>query len=146
MKPKSIKLFDLLFLGSIVVSVIGLALNWGALSGVADAAVAEAGLSDGGGTFARIAIIAAALFFTLLYLAVWFLISVLRIEVVKWVLVALAAWTLISLPFDVAEMGGFSALMLPGIISAFLMVAAIPFLFRADAKAWFAEKRGTRTN
>ncbi|MEZ5680961.1 MAG: hypothetical protein R3E14_06650 [Erythrobacter sp.] len=135
MKPASIKKFDWLYLGSVAVGLAGVALNYGNLVEAADAELAAQGVeSMGGGLMA-----ASLLFVSGFSLALWFLISVLRIEVVKWLIAAITAWSLYS------YLGNFEPeldqLVVLQIVSTVMTVAALYFLFQPDAKAWFDEKR-----
>jgi hypothetical protein len=141
MKPASIRMFDILFLGMILTGLVSLALNWTALMDGASQTMAATGMGENSGTVAKVAIIGGALFGVGVNVALWFLISSLRIEMVKWVLIALTAWTLFGYSRGFAALGGFTLTNILGLVSTLLMVGAIAFLFRPDAKAWFQEKR-----
>lgn len=140
-KPDSIRKFDWLYLGSIAVGLIGLALSWSTVTGQMDAQMEAAGTELGSGT-ATAALIGGLVIGTGVSLAIWFLISVLRIELIKWVLIVLVLWGLVTLPAGIQATGGIGMQNITGIISTIMSIAAIWFLFRPDAKAWFAEKRG----
>ncbi|MBX7494697.1 hypothetical protein K3172_02365 [Qipengyuania sp. 6B39] len=142
MKPDSIRKFDWLYWASVIVGLLGLLLSWDMLTEMTAAELASSGVSADAGDFAMATILGGAAFGLALNAALWFLISVLRIEVVKWVLVAMLAWTLFTFPAGIEMAGGFSLMQVPGVIGTALLAAAIFFLFRPDAKAWFAEKRG----
>ena len=139
-KPDSIKKFDYLYIGSIVVGALGLLLGWGALMDQVNAELAAQGLEPEGG-FATGAIIGGFVFGTALSLALWFLVSVLRIEFVKWILLAFLLYGLFTMFVGVSQTG-FDLVQVFGIISTIMSAAAIYMLFRPDAKEWFAAKRG----
>ena len=139
-KPASIKKFDYLYIGSVVIGLIGLIIGWDSLVALMDAEFAAQGL-DPEGSFSTTTIIAGFAFGTAISLALWFLISVLRIEFVKWILVLFTVWGVFSLVVGLATTG-FAVNQISGIISTIMSVAAIYMLFQPDAKAWFAAKRG----
>ncbi|WP_369026410.1 hypothetical protein [Qipengyuania sp. RANM35] len=137
MKPASVKKFDMLYLGSVAVGLVGVALNYGNIVDAANAEMAAQGLEAtmGGGV-----IVVSLLFGVVISLALWFLVSVLRIEMVKWIIALFTGWSVVS------YIASFDSRMDPsiisGLVSTVMTVAAIYFLFQPDAKAWFAEKRG----
>ena len=138
MKPPSIKKFDYLYLGSIVVGLIIFALTYQtALDGAQAemAAAGQSGIEVGPGL-----IIGGLAFGIAINLALWFLVSGLRIEFVKWVLAIFAAWGVLSILTALA-MGEAGVAQLLGLIPSVMSIAAIYFLFQPDAKAWFAERR-----
>ncbi|MFA6218643.1 MAG: hypothetical protein WC692_02580 [Erythrobacter sp.] len=137
MKPESIRKFDLLYLASQAVALVSFALLYPAISKGVEARLAEAG-PDGAGL--GLGIVLGGLVFSLLIaLALWFLISVLRIELVKWVLILFAAWSVYSLRLTLAD--GINISDLVSYLGTLMSIMAIWFLFKPDAKAWFAEKR-----
>ncbi|WP_226699655.1 hypothetical protein [Qipengyuania gaetbuli] len=136
MKPASIKKFDMLYLGSIVVGLIGFAFNYGDLVETTNAELAAAGVEGMGGGI----MIGSLIFGIVINLALWFLISGLRIEFVKWILVLFAAWAIFSLATTFGLLSGLNLVFT--LVGNLMTLAAIYFLFQPDAKAWFAEKRG----
>lgn len=135
MKPASIKKFDLFYLGSIAVGAIGFAIGYDTLVEQTNAQLAAEGIEGLGAG----AVIASLLLGIAINLALWFLVSVLRIEFVKWIVVLLTAWGVLSLALALGD--GLQATMISGIIATILSVIAVWFLFQPDAKAWFAQKR-----
>lgn len=135
MRPKSIKNFDLTYLGSIAISVLGFILNYDVFLAQVQGEMAQSGMEVGSGfaigTFA---------FGTAISLAIWFLISILRIVIIKWVLVFFFVIGLFGLPAAASQAMSITGII--GIATMVLQALAIYFLFRPDAKAWFAEKRG----
>ncbi|QPC98761.1 hypothetical protein [Qipengyuania soli] len=137
MKPASVKKFDMLYLGSVAVGLVGVALNYGNIVDAANAEMAAQGLEAtmGGGV-----IVVSLLFGVVISLALWFLVSVLRIEMVKWIIALFTGWSVVS--YIVSFDSRMDLSIISGLVSTVMTVAAIYFLFRPDAKAWFAEKRG----
>lgn len=134
MRPESIKKFDMLYLGAVVLGLVNFVLSYGAMKAQMDAELARTGVEMGSGV-----LIASVIFGIVISLALWFLISRLRIEVVKWVLVLFFLWGLIGMPALFAD--GFGPTDIIALATFVMQAAAIYFLFRPDAKAWFAEKR-----
>jgi len=135
MRPKSIRNFDFLYLGGIALSLVTFLLTYDDMVAEIQRQTAESGLQVGGG-----AALGGFLFGTVISIAIWFLISRLRIEVVKWVLVVFFLFGLIGLPVVLANV-----LTLSGLLNLAIFVVqalAIWMLFQPDARAWFAEKRG----
>ncbi|MEG9269547.1 hypothetical protein [Qipengyuania sp. Mu-71] len=136
MKPASIRKFDWLYLGSVAIGLLGVALNYGAIASLTEADLAGQGYADMGAGV----LIAGVLFGIAISLALWFMISVLRIGLAKWLLVVLTAWSVVT--SGVAIVTNFDATMVWGLVSTVMTVLAIWFLFQPDATAWFAEKKG----
>ena len=139
-KPASIKKFDYLYIGSVLVGLVGLIVGWDGLIAQMNAEFAAQSLAPEG-NFATTTVITGFVIGTAISLALWFVISVLRIEFVKWILLLFTVWGVFSLVVGIATTG-FAANQIWGIISTVMSVAAIYMLFQPDAKAWFAEKRG----
>ena len=137
MKPASVKKFDWLYLGSIIIGLAGVALNYENLVAAADAEMAAQGVE---GMMTGGFLIVSLLFGVSISLALWFCVSVLRIELVKWVIALFTAWSIVS------YIGSFDTRMdlsiISGLVSTVMTIAALYYLFQPDAKAWFAEKRG----
>ncbi|MBX7501319.1 hypothetical protein K3181_07680 [Qipengyuania sp. YG27] len=136
MKPASIKMFDWLFLGSLGVTLLGILLNFGTLSAQAETEFAAQGLPEMGTGM----LIGALLLSLAISLGLWFLISVLRIGLARWALVLLTAWSILTTAKSLEL--GFDSTMAWGLLATVMTVAAIWFLFRPDARAWFAGTRG----
>ncbi|MAW90129.1 MAG: hypothetical protein CL574_03395 [Altererythrobacter sp.] len=139
-KPASIKKFDYLYIGSVIVGLAGLMLGWDTLIQQMNAEFAAQGVAPED-SFASTTVITGVLMGTAISLALWFLISRLRIEFVKWIIALFTAWSVISVLTAIVT-GSFNVSQISGIISTVMAVAAIYMLFQPDAKAWFAEKRG----
>ena len=135
MRPDSIRKFDWLYLGSLVLSVLAFALNYGEIVAQVDRELAGSGVEGGSGLAAG-----SLIFSVIVSLAIWFLISRLRVEVVKWVLVVFFVFGLIGVPATLAQLPSLYAIL--NLVVLVMQIGAIWFLFQPDAKAWFAEKRG----
>ncbi len=132
MKPDSVRKFDWLFLTSIATGLLGVVLGYPTI-----AAQLEAELAAQGGAGLGPALLVGGVGLAIaINLALWFAISKLRIGFVKWVLIAMIAWSLYS------SLGAFSAgldaPLVCGLASTAMSIAAILYLFRADARAWLA--------
>ena len=136
MKPASIKKFDLFYLGSVTLGLAGFALNYQTIIDQTNAEMAAQGVDGLGAGI----VIAGLLLGLAISLAIWFLISVLRIEFVRWILILLTGWSAFQLvrAFEVATKVDLAM----GLASTALTVISIYFLFQSDAKEWFVEKRG----
>ena len=142
-KPDSIRKFDWLYLGSLAIGLLGLVLGWDSIMTQMNEQMAAEGVALEG-SVPTAAIIGGALIGTAISLALWFLISVLRIEFIKWILIVFVVYSVFSILGGLA-LTGFDLVQISGIISTILSIAAIAMLFRADAKAWFADKRAAKT-
>jgi hypothetical protein len=127
-------MFDRLFLGSLAVSALGVFLSWDEMTAqlANEPGVAEMGLGSG---FIAGAI---AVGFAI-SLLLWFLVSQKASNLAKWILVVLAALSLISLPSMLGGPWDLTAIL--GIASYVLEIAALGFLFREDAKEWLRDQR-----
>lgn len=135
MQPNSIKKFDLLYLGAVALGLINGVLSYGMMKAELEAQLAGTGIEVGMGS-----LIGGLAFSLVISLALWYLVSRLRIELVKWVMLAFLAFGLIGLP--ALFVNGFQFTDIIAIIVFAMQAAAIYFLFQPDAKAWFAEKNG----
>ena len=141
-KPQSMKFFDWLYLGSLAIGLIGLALGWDAMMEQMNAEFAAQGLEPDS-SFATSAIVGGFIFGVGISVALWFLVSIMRIEFVKWIVALFTAYGVVSLAGGIA-MAGFDMIQLSGIVSTLMSIVAVVMLFRADSKAWFDAKRGDK--
>tara|TARA_B100000929_G_scaffold178545_1_gene141397 strand:+ start:611 stop:1033 length:423 start_codon:yes stop_codon:yes gene_type:complete len=125
MRPESIKKFDILYLASILVGMIGTIMNFSSIE------VQAAGTMLTPTTLVVITVITYAL--TLL---LWYFISRRASNIAKWILVVLTLIGLIGLPS--IFVGEFNLNKFIGLASTILSVAGVYFLFKPDARAWFA--------
>ena len=135
MRPDAIKKFDYLYLGSLGLSIIGFMMNYSNITAEVDRELADTGMQIGSGLA-----MGSLIFSIVVSLAIWFLISRLRIGIVKWVLVVFFVLGLIGIPVILAQLPALHAVI--NLVVFLLQVAAIYFLFTPEAQAWFAEKRG----
>lgn len=141
-KPDSIKKFDWLYLGSVAVGLLGIVFGWDGMMEQLNAEFAAQGLDVDSGIGTG-AIIGGIAFGIIISLALWFLISVLKIEFVKWILLLFVLYSVFSL-FVAISTTGFDITQITGIVSTIMSIAAIYMLFRPDAKEWFAAKRASK--
>ena len=139
-KPGSMKTFDLLYLGSIVVGLLGLAFGW---DGLVEQMVAEFSAQgvEADAQTASFSLILGFAFASVINVALWFLVSVLRIEFVKWLLVIFLVYGIFSIVVGVSE-SGFDLTQITAIVSTAMSIGAIYFLFQPASKEWLAAKRG----
>jgi hypothetical protein len=123
-------MFDWLFLGSLAVSAAGVVISWQPMMAQLAAQPGVAELGIGSGFLAGAIAVAFAI-----SLLLWFLVSRKASNVAKWILIELAAVSLISVPGMLAGPRNLSTIL--GLISYVLEIAALGFLFRPDARAWF---------
>ena len=131
MRPQSITMFDRLFLGSTALSVVNAAVSFDSTMGMleADPAVAGTGMAGTGFVIASVAIGIG------ISLLLWFLIARKASTAAKWILTVLTLLGAVMIPFSIGTLP-----LVPAIFSAIITVmqlAAVYFLFRPDAKAWF---------
>lgn len=136
MKPASIKKFDLFYLASLAVALVAIILGYDSLLRQANAQLAESGMQAmGSGVLIASVVIGMAFNFL-----VWFVISILRVEMFKWILVALIIWGVFSLVTSPGSITSFGTQVILSLISTVLSIIALFYLFQPDATAWFAAK------
>ena len=134
-KPDSVRKFDLFYLGALALGIVNALLNFDLLK---SSAVQQVGPELAG--HASSIAIGSVVLSTLFSLLFWFLVSKLRIEFIKWLLLLFLAWSAVALPTMLAE--GFGLVEVVALASVVLQAVAVWFLFRPDAKAWFQARRG----
>ena len=135
MRPASIVLFEKLYLLSIVVSAIGLALGW-------DQMVAAAGARPGmpAGTQQGLVIGSVVFTFLIAFVLLYF-IARRASNIAKWVFVVLAAYGVFAFVTGLSTAGlTADAAFLVNALSLALTLYCAWLLFRPDAKAWFEAK------
>ncbi len=136
MRPPSIIRFDQLYLGSLALQLVYLALGYDAFIAEMKAVpgAAELGLDGPGLSLTSLG------FGMAISLLLWWLASRRASNVARWMLAILAALGLVILLLSLGD------LPMPQMIGAVLLgavqIAAVWFLFRPDAAAWF--KQGPR--
>lgn len=131
MKPRSIQLFDRLYLGALAVSLVSTIVFWDQTVAVA---LAQPGMSYGPGFL----IFTTAVGFSI-SLLLWFFASVRASKVAKWILVVLFGIGAVGFVIGFAAgtpVGGLQLVL--GLAGMLLQAAAIWMLFRPDAQPWFS--------
>lgn len=135
MRPKSIVLFDRMFLASLVIGAINAVLTF---NDMMDALATNPNTAPlGWGSGAVVAIIAVSLLIPLL---LWHYIAHRASSLAKWILVVLTVGGILFAGVDLTRMGSLSEIAVLAV--TVLQIAAIVMLFRPDANAWFAEQHG----
>lgn len=133
MRPNSIIMFERLFLASLALGLIGFAISYEEATAMVanDPAAMQLGL---GSEF----LIGATLFGYAIYLLLWFLIARKASNVAKWILVV---FTVLGVLAALPSLGGpWGLANLLALAVYVLGVAAVVYLFRQDARAWFKGK------
>ncbi|HEX7694235.1 MAG TPA: hypothetical protein VF409_07080 [Sphingomonas sp.] len=132
-RPKSIRLFELCYLGSILVGAINTALTWAETNASVEAAQVKQML---GPWFVPLS----AVFIYTLWLLLWYFTARARSNVARWVVVVFYGLSLIGFVFTlgVAAKSDGATLAL-SVLSLLLTTAAVFFLFRRDASEWFGK-------
>ena len=130
-RPKSIQLFELFYLGSVLVGAVNTAMTWAETSTSAEAAQVKQML---GQWFLPLSTV----FLYTLWLLLWYFTARLRSNLARWVGVVFYVLALVG--FVLTLGAGASPAGLPFALSAvslILTTIAVIFLFRRDAVAWF---------
>ena len=133
MRPQSIKLFDLFYLGSMFLGALGFVSSYPSVKAEFARQSAETGV-----TVPPEVSIAGYVIGALIGLVLWFLVSRKRSTIAKWILVALFLLSLVNV-------GGYFSGPTPlyeiyGLLSLIANAIAIGLLFRADAIRWLNEE------
>lgn len=135
MRPKSIVMFERLFLASLALAALNFALSYEDAAALIanDAGAQKMGL--GGGFLIGVTAVSTAI-----YLLLWFLVARMASNIAKWILVVFVGLGVLSaLP---ALTGTWNATLVLSLVVYALEVLALVYLFRPDAKAWLGgEKR-----
>ena len=132
-RPKSIRMFELFYLGSVLVGAVNTAMTWAETSASAEAVQVKQML---GPWFVPLSTV----FLYTLWLLLWYFTARARSNVARWVVVIFYALALIGFVFTLAV--GATPAGLPLILSAASLVLttlAVFFLFRRDATEWFGK-------
>jgi hypothetical protein len=134
MRPESIIMFERLFLASLVVSGVSFAIGYEDTMRIAASDPGMRQLGLGAGFIAGTLAVSFAI-----YLLLWYLIARKASRIAKWVLIVLVAIGVASLPVALAGPLGLTVWLNLAVYA--LEIAALVFLFRADAIAWFRGER-----
>jgi hypothetical protein len=135
MQPESIRKFTLFYLGSLVVSLVATFVGYEVLTAQLEAQSAATGLAVGTGT-----IIAGIVLNIVITLLLWYLVARKGFVIAKWIVVLLFLFTLVTSISGIFA-GGLAVHEGLSLLAIALQAAAVYFLFRPDAKAWFAGER-----
>ena len=136
-RPPSIVRFGQLYLAGIVLSVIGWAIDWPLMQ---ERLAADPRTER----FGWMLVVVAALSIAVPVL-LWFLTARRASGVARWIVIVLAALSVVRMLIDLPAFlgGGMSALSFGvGAATTLLSLASAALLFRADARAWFGEQAG----
>jgi uncharacterized membrane protein len=136
MRPASITRFDQLYLGALALGIVNTVLAYDATMTQleADPDVAAAGMAGPG------VIIGAFAFGFAISLLLWFFISRRASGIAKWVLVVFTVIGTLMLPLSLTAVP-LVQLIVTLVITA-MQIGAVWYLFRPDARAWFAHGPG----
>jgi hypothetical protein len=141
MRPESIRRFDMFYLGSIALSVVGYLVSYNAMVSQMEARTAAAGMQLGSGV-----VIGTIVLSTAISLLLWYLASRKGIDIAKWIIVLFFVLGLLS-SLGIAGSpgllsGNWTLLRTLSALVLLLEAAAVYYLFQPDAKAWFAGTKG----
>jgi len=131
-------MFDRLFLASLALSAVAAVVSWETIAAELTSQPGMAEIGMGSGLLAGIVALSFAI-----SLLLWFLVAYKASNVAKWILVVLAAISLISLPGMLA--GPWNLTNILGAVAYVLEIAALGFLFRPDARAWLGGQNRSDT-
>lgn len=133
MRPDSIRKFDLFYLAAVAISIASALLNFDTQVAGLGEQLSNSGLDMPAETFLLISLgIAFAI-----NMLLWFCVSRLRMGWVKWVILVFVIYSIVTLASAMAM--GLASLSITGVLTVLLKAIALSFLFRADAKEWFAK-------
>ncbi len=134
MRPDSIRKFDMFYLASIVIGIASSLMNFETQVGALEVRLTEAGLSAPAEGF-LLTTLAIALAINLL---LWFLASRMRLGFTKWIILAFVLYSAATAVAGLAM--GLGTISITGLLNVVLKAIAVSFLFRADAKEWYATR------
>jgi len=132
-RPKSIRLFELFYLGSVLVGAVNAAMTWAETSASAEAIQVRQMLGPWFIPFSTV-------FLYTLWLLLWYFTARARSNLARWAVVVFYALSLVGFVFTLA-VGSAPAplsLALSAVSLAFTTVAVV-FLFQRDASEWFGK-------
>lgn len=133
MRPESIRRFDMFYLGSLVLLVLGFVIGFDAAVSSIETQTAAKGLQVGAGFTTGV-----FAFVLIIDLVLWFLVSRKRMAIAKWLVVLLVILDLFGLP--PLFTGALTPSKMLALLRIALEVVAVAFLFQADAKAWLTSE------
>ena len=133
MRPSSIVTFDRLYLVATGLGLVNSFMSIDRLQARIDAMPQLRAVGVGSGVLYGAIAAGAAI-----SLLLWFAVAYKRNALAKWILVGFTALAILNLPGALSQLGSGGLGMLVSLAVEALRVVALSFLFRADAKAWFA--------
>jgi len=134
MRPDSIRKFDMFYLASIVIGIASSLMNFETQVAALETRLAEVGVSYPAEAFLLTTLgIALAI-----NLGLWFLASRMRLGFTKWIILAFVIYSLGTAVLGLSM--GMGTVSITGLLNVALKAIALSFLFRADAKEWYATK------
>lgn len=133
MRPSSIVTFDRLYLVALLLGLVNSVMSIDRLRARIEAMPELHAVGIGSGfVYASMAIGLA------ISLLLWFAVAYRRSVVAKWVLVAFTVLAILNLPGALRQLGSGGLGVMVSVAVEVLRLVALSFLFRTDAKAWFA--------
>lgn len=130
-RPKSIRLFELFYLGSVLVGAVNTAMTWAETSASVEAAQVREML---GQWFMPLSTV----FLYTLWLLLWYFAARLRSNIARWVVVAFYGLALIGFLFTLVVGAEPASLPLAlSVVSLAFTTVAVFFLFQRDTAVWF---------
>ena len=137
MRPKSIELFEKVYLGSIVIGLINTALSWSQVNALMnDPRVQATGMGTG-------TLVLGVIVGILIPLLLWYFIARRASNVAKWIYVVLTALGLLSLLNSLAvnvSLAPKDLTLIVATVSVLFQVYGAWLLFKPDAVAWLESK------
>ena len=134
MKPKSLRLFDMLFPLAALLVLASAALSFGNLE--ARALIDFGAEGDGARGMAIWMVIASLFIFVLLATILWASVSVMRVGFLRWLLALVVLYALWQ-NYETIAATGMTLANLVDLAASIVAGAATAVLFRADARTWF---------
>jgi hypothetical protein len=136
MRPQSILNFERLYLGALAIALVASLLTW-------DATLETLRAQPNGESVGPTVLYVGIAISVIIPLLLWFFVARKASVVAKWILVALFVLGLLMfLAGFGSEMAPKGLTLIASAVTTLMQAVAIYFLFRPDAKAWFADGRG----
>ncbi|WP_144039878.1 hypothetical protein [Novosphingobium sp. TH158] len=129
--------FDRLYLVATALGLVNSFMSLERLQAVVNASPAIRAMGAGSGV-----VLGAIAFGLAIQLLLWFLVAHRASSLARWILVAFTLLALLNLPAALRQLGPGGGLgIMVSLAVESLRLVALTFLFRSDAKAWFAQGR-----
>ncbi|RPF71498.1 hypothetical protein [Aurantiacibacter spongiae] len=137
MRPDSIRKFDMFYILSILTGLAKTLLNLGTMRATLEAELARSGLGGMGST-GEATLYASLAFGFLLSVVLWWLVSRKRLGFVKWIMLAILVYNVVTIPL--ALIAGVGSVSITGLVTIIFQAVALWFLFQPDAREWLATR------